>query len=80
MSWSLSQFEAHKPIMKPKSENVIPVIIRRNNIHTGCAISKDTNAVAVKSMSKLIKIDFVAAAPTYPMMTSKAEIGADITS
>ena len=67
-------------MIKPKSENVIPVIVRRTSIHKGCFISKETNAVAVRRIRKLINIDLVAAAPTYPIMISKAEIGADITS
>ena len=67
-------------MMKPNKENVIPVITSRLNIQKGYFISKDTKNVAVSKIRKLIMIDFVAAAPTYPIITSNAEIGADITS
>tara|TARA_A100001011_G_C13787642_1_gene625732 strand:+ start:148 stop:492 length:345 start_codon:yes stop_codon:yes gene_type:complete len=68
---------AQIPIINPKSEKFIEVIIINISIIIGYFISSGTKNFAVKSVTRPITIDFVAAAPTYPITISNAEIGAD---
>jgi hypothetical protein len=75
--FSFSQFEAHIPIIKPNNEKLTEVKNKNSSIQNGCFISKEINKVAVVRIIRPIKIDLVEAAPTYPRIVSKGEIGAE---
>ena len=62
--------------MKPKSENVTEVNIKKKIIINGCRICKSTNIFAVPIIIQPIINDLVAAAPTKPKIISKLDRGA----
>ena len=65
------------PIIKPNRLNVILVITKKKSIQKGCFISSGINKLAVNNTIIPIRNDFVAAAPTYAMVISKEESGAE---
>ena len=77
---SFSQPSAHIPSMKPNRQNETQVKTRKLTITSGWAISMSTKKLAVARMMAPMITDFVAAAPTYPSMTSPHDTGADSTS
>ena len=60
--------------------NVVHVKIKNKPIQSGCKTSNVTKKLAVIKIIEPIKKDFVAAAPTYPIIISKEDTGAESTS
>ena len=65
------------PMIKPNSEKLILVRSKKATIHTGCNRLISTNKVDVPRMIRAIRIDRLAAAPTYPKTISIKVSGAD---
>ena len=77
MICNFSKPSAHKPMMNPNNENVSAVSNKNNAAQNGCATVTGTNKALVARITKPIKIDLTAAAPTNPITISSAEMGAD---
>ena len=77
---SLSQFCAQIPIINPNREKLIEVNAIKIAIISGYFISCVTKKFEVKNIIRPIIVDFVAAAPTYPIVASNADTGAERTS
>ena len=51
--------------------------LKKDGVNSVAIMSNDTNKLAVINIMRPIKRDFVAAAPTYPVIVSSGDIGAD---
>ena len=65
------------PMINPNKLKVIQFISSRTSIQTGWEMLNGTKRNDVASIITPIMNDFVAAAPTYPIVISKNETGAD---
>ena len=68
------------PKIKPNKLKLVAVKIKKAIIQKGCRIVIETKRFAVSKIIVPTIMDFVAAAPTNPIVISIKEIGADKTS